>query len=175
MFCPCDRSPRTSVVDSGPHARPGYALDVQAHDVYYSSTTHLLYVTTASTSPHAPEYAPGSQPGNRPGCVADRRGRNRSRRNCRLDDGNYVYVYFQSAALIRRFNLQTQTADLQFPATMTGAPSQVAVTCMKVIQGDPDTVAVSFANPAIDPGHVGIALFHLGTQLPTLCRVAFTA
>ena len=140
--------------------------DVQAHDVYYSSTTNLLYVTTASTSPHAPNTLLALNPvtaqdvwqidagGTDPGEIAG------------SDDGNYVYVYFQSAALIRRFNLQTQTADLQFPATMTGAPSQVAVTCMKVIQGDPDTVAVSFANPAIDPGHVGIALFHLGTQLP---------
>ena len=140
--------------------------DVQAHDVYYSSTTNLLYVTAASTSPHAPNKLLALNPvtaqdvwqidagGTDPGEIAG------------SDDGNYVYVYLQSAALIRRFNLQTQTADLQFPATMTGAPSQVAVSCMKVIQGDPDTVAVSFVNPASDPGHVGIALFHLGTQLP---------
>src|ERR1700677_410136 len=118
--------------------------DLQVHSVYYSKSTNLLYVTTAATSAHAPNSLLALNPvtaqdvwqmdagGTDPGGIAG------------SDDGNYAYVYFQSAALIRRFNLQSHSADLQFPATMTGAPSQVVVTCMKVIQGNPDTIAVSF-------------------------------
>jgi len=140
--------------------------DLQVHDVYYSKVTNLLFVTTASNSPHAPNSLLALDPvtaqdvwqmdagGSDPGEIAG------------SDDGGYAYVYLKSVALIRRFDLRGRTSDLQFPATIAGASGQIEVASMKVIQGDPETVAVSFHNPEYSPGHLGIALFHDGAQLP---------
>jgi hypothetical protein len=140
--------------------------DLQVSDVYFSATTGLLYVTTTKASPDAPNSLLAINPttgtdvwqaaanGDTPGEIAG------------SDDGNYAYVYVQSSGAIVRFNLQSHQIDLRFSATMTGAPSDATVSSMKVAQGDPNTVAVAFVDPASSGAAVGIALFHSGTELP---------
>src|SRR5689334_9017709 len=66
--------------------------DLQVNDVYYSKSTNFLYVTTASTSPHAPNNLLALNPvtgediwqldagGTDPGEIAG------------SDDGGYVYI-----------------------------------------------------------------------------------
>ena len=138
--------------------------DLAATDTFYSKSTGFLYVATSSTSGHAPNSIVVIDPvsgkdvsviaaGNNPTEVAG------------SDDGNYLYAYLQGDQLIRRFNLQTQQAEFDFSAVLTGGPSNSVPIRMLVIQGNPDQLMVSFGSPS---GNGEMALFQHGAQLPDI-------
>jgi uncharacterized protein (TIGR03437 family) len=83
------------------------------------------------------------------------------------DDGSYLYVALDGAAAVRRVNLATQTADLQFPvgADIDGT---LYVDDMVVISGSPHTVAISRKYLGISPSFDGVAIFDDGVQRPTI-------
>jgi uncharacterized protein (TIGR03437 family) len=139
--------------------------DVQPNDVYYSKTTGLVYVTTSSTSAHYPNSLLAINPVTGQDAWHTNYGSANPVEVAGSDDGSYAYVYLQAAGSIIRINLLTQQQDMQFPATTTLAQSGAVVAYMKVMQGDPNTLAVSFVYSGTG-SPIGIALFTGGTQLP---------
>jgi uncharacterized protein (TIGR03437 family) len=131
--------------------------DLAATDTWYWKTANLLVVTTAPFSQDAPNSILLLDPvkgtdlgkiaaGSDPAMLAA------------SDDDRFLYVWLRGEGLIRRFDLQTRRSDLEFPAAIQGRTDSKP-TDIKVVKGDPDTVAIAFDSR-------GIALFHGGKQLP---------
>ena len=83
------------------------------------------------------------------------------------DDGSYLYVALDGAAAVRRVNLATQTADLQFPVG-TDIDGTLYVNDMVVLSGSPHTVAIARGYRDISPSFDGVAIFDDGVQRPTI-------
>jgi DNA-binding beta-propeller fold protein YncE len=78
-----------------------------------------------------------------------------------VDDlGRYAYVAGTNG-LIRRFRLDTQLADLEWPL---GAG--LIVEDLAVMPGHPEVLAVSQRNTCCDPHHAGVVLFDNGVARP---------
>ncbi len=58
------------------------------------------------------------------------------------DDGQYLYVVLNGASSIRRFNVATQTAGLQFAVNQPLSFSTTSVIDMAVMPGNPETIAI---------------------------------
>lgn len=82
------------------------------------------------------------------------------------DDGQALYVSLDGAAAVRRFDIPSQTAGLQFSLGSDSFFGPFFVEDMEVMPGNPDTIAVSRKNLGISPRHAGVAIYENGVQLP---------
>jgi hypothetical protein len=80
-------------------------------------------------------------------------------------DGQYLYVGIDGAASVRRINLGTQTAEIQFPLGSGYCGPQTAED-MVVLIDDPHAVAVSRRNSGCSPRHEGVAIYDDGVKRP---------
>jgi uncharacterized repeat protein (TIGR01451 family) len=80
------------------------------------------------------------------------------------DDGRYLYVALDGAAAVRRLDLTSQTAGLQFSLGSDPTRGPYYVYDMEVAPGQPDVVAVSEYN--LNLGHAGIAIYDAGVARP---------
>ena len=84
----------------------------------------------------------------------------------RSDNGQYLYVGLDGSSAVRRVNLATQTADLQFSLgtgiISSGQPNLVAD--IEVAPGNAQEVAVSMRNTCCSPSHEGVAIFDDGIK-----------
>jgi hypothetical protein len=85
----------------------------------------------------------------------------------RADNGQYLYVGLNGAAAVRRFELATQTAGLQFPLGSDSYFGPYYPEDLAVLPGDPTRVAVSRYSPRISPRHQGVGIYADGALLPT--------
>lgn len=80
------------------------------------------------------------------------------------DDSQFIYVGLNGAGAVRRFNVPTQTADIQIslaqPPEAPRFPEDLAV-----VPGNPRAVAVSTNRPG-SPRHAGLFLFEDGVRRP---------
>lgn len=83
------------------------------------------------------------------------------------DDGQALYVSLDGTAAVRRFNLPTQTAGLQFPLSdLAGNAEPLFVKDMAVAPGNPNLVAVSRRNTTGSPDFEGVAVYDNGVKRP---------
>ncbi|MEE8608248.1 MAG: hypothetical protein V3S55_11640 [Nitrospiraceae bacterium] len=82
------------------------------------------------------------------------------------DDGQALYVSLDGAAAVRRFDIPSQTAGLQFSLGSDSFFGPFFVEDMEVMPGNPNTIAVSRKNLGISPRHAGVAIYENGVQLP---------
>jgi hypothetical protein len=78
------------------------------------------------------------------------------------DNGQYLYVALDGAAAVRRFEIASQTAGLQFPLGSDPYFGPNFVDDMAVLPGNPEAIAVSRLNPTVIPRHAGIAIYDNG-------------
>lgn len=80
------------------------------------------------------------------------------------DDGQYLYVGLDGAAAVRRVNLISQTAELQFSlgSSWVGVCGSLLAEDMVVLQGNPHAVAISRRNTGCSPRHEGVAIYDDG-------------
>jgi len=82
------------------------------------------------------------------------------------DNGQYIYAALDGAAAVRRFNVQTGMAEIQFGLGSSSYGPNLAED-IAVMPGDPGTIAVSRRRPGVSPRHGGVAIFDNGLMRPT--------
>jgi len=82
-------------------------------------------------------------------------------------DAAVAYVGLNGAAAVRRVNIATMTADLQF-GLGSGSSGPHFAEDIAVQPGAPDTIAVSRFYQGSSPRHAGVAIFDAGIQRPTV-------
>jgi len=82
------------------------------------------------------------------------------------DDGQYIYVGFSGSATVRRFNVSTQTADIQFPLGSDSFSGPFYAYDIAVMPGNSNTIAVSrIVNGST--GFYGVAIYDAGVARTT--------
>jgi len=82
------------------------------------------------------------------------------------DNGQYIYVGFTGSATVRRFNVNSQTADIQFPLGSNSFSGPFYAYDIAVMPGNPNTIAVSrIVNGST--GFYGVAIYDSGVPRPT--------
>ncbi|MBA2645274.1 MAG: DUF4214 domain-containing protein [Pyrinomonadaceae bacterium] len=88
------------------------------------------------------------------------------------DDSKYIYAALDGAAAVRRFDVASQTAGLQFSlgtgSTPPGFPGYgpLGAEDIAVAPGSAETIAVSLLRNGVSPRHGGVAIFDNGVQRP---------
>lgn len=81
-------------------------------------------------------------------------------------DGQFLYVALNGAAAVRRVQLASLTAGLQFSLGADPFFGPYRVEDMEVLSSDPGAVAVSRMNAGFSPRHAGVAIYDEGVKLP---------
>lgn len=83
------------------------------------------------------------------------------------DNGQYIYSGFTGSSTIRRFDVATQTAGLQFSLGSDPFFGAFYAQDIEVMPGFPNTIAVSRKRPNVSPTHGGIAIYDNNIMRPT--------
>ncbi|MGR8932237.1 MAG: autotransporter domain-containing protein [Gammaproteobacteria bacterium] len=78
------------------------------------------------------------------------------------DNGQYLYVGLDGAAAVRRYNIATQTAELQFRLGSGQYTGPFFAEDIEVLPGQPNSIAVSRRNEGFIPRHEGVAIYDNG-------------
>ena len=84
------------------------------------------------------------------------------------DDHQYIYVSLDGAPAVRRFNLNTQSAGLQFSLGSYGPSEPFYVEDLEVLPGQATSIAVSRKLIGNSPRHAGVAIYDDGVMRPTV-------
>lgn len=83
------------------------------------------------------------------------------------DNGQYIYTGFTGTSTVRRFNVATQTAGLQFSLGSDPFFGAFYAQDIEVMPGSPTTIAVSRRRPNVSPTHGGVAIYDNNIMRPT--------
>ena len=83
------------------------------------------------------------------------------------DNGQYVYTGFTGTSTIRRFDVATQTAGLQFSLGSDPFFGAFYAQDIEVMPGNANTIAVSRRRPNVSPTHGGVAIYDGNVMRPT--------
>ncbi len=138
-------------------------VDLPANDAIYDPTRAVIWVSVPSTggsrgngvTPVNPDGSLGESifVGSEPNKLAI------------SDDGQYLYVALDGAGAVRRVDLTTSTAGLQWSLGMSSC-GPMAAEDMVVLADNPHAVAISLRNAFCSPRHEGVAVFEDGVMLP---------
>lgn len=81
------------------------------------------------------------------------------------DDGKYIYTAFSGSSTVRRFNIQQQTADIQFPLGSDSNYGAYYAYDLSVMPGNSNSVAVSRVTKNT-PVYYGVAVYDNGVARP---------
>ena len=140
------------------------SIDLSANDVIYDPVSALLYASVPSTGgiyansivaidPTTGQITKSVFVGSEPEIMAV------------SDDGQYLYVSLRGAFSVRRVNLGSFTAGLEF-AVGSGSLGNTIVEEILVVPGAPRKVVFSKRNLCCSPRHEGVFVFDDGVQLP---------
>ncbi len=79
-------------------------------------------------------------------------------------NGQYVYAVLNGASAVRRYDIASQTAGLQFALGVHPQFGPFGAEDMESVPGSPDSVAVSLLRPGVSPRHGGVAIFDNGVK-----------
>lgn len=135
-----------------------YTLDLASNDIVYDKNTNKLYTSLSSAN--------GSN-GNSIGII--------NLETYKLektvfigseptvlaisDNGQYMYTGFDGASIVRRFDVATQTAGLQFSLGADSFLGAYYVEDIEVMPGKPNTIAISRRYKSVTPRHGGVAIY----------------
>lgn len=83
------------------------------------------------------------------------------------DNGQYIYAGFTGSSTVRRFEVTSQTAGLQFTIGSDPFFGAYYAEDIEVMPGNPNTIAVSRRRPNVTPTHGGVAIFDDNVMRPT--------
>jgi hypothetical protein len=141
-------------------------VSLNASDIVYDSVSDKIYasqpssvgLTGNSVIPITPTNATLGSPisvGSEPSKLA------------RSSDGQFIYVALDGAAAVRRVNVATQKADLQFSLGLGQfGTGPLFVDDLEAVPGQPNAVAVSRRNSGFSPRHEGVAIYDNGVKRP---------
>lgn len=140
-------------------------INVSTNDLVYDSVTDKIYVSIPSSNGSNGNSIGVINPGNytlentifigsEPSVLAI------------SDDGQFIYSGFNGTSTIRKFEVSTQTAGIQFGLGSDRLGSFYAED-IEVMPGQPNTIAVSRKNIGITPRHEGVAIYDNGVVRST--------
>lgn len=83
------------------------------------------------------------------------------------DNGQYIYSGFNGSSTVRRFDVATQTAELQFSLGNDVFTGGYYVEDIEVMPGNPKTIAISRKNNGFSPRHEGVVVYDDNLMRPT--------
>ena len=83
------------------------------------------------------------------------------------DDSQYIYVGFRGSNTIRKYNVATKTADAPFSVGTTSNYGPLYAGDIKVMPGNPNTIAVSKKQFNTSATYKGVAIYDNGVMRPT--------
>jgi hypothetical protein len=139
-------------------------LSINANDVFYNSFDQKLYITSPSSAGAIGNTVTAINPvsgqtlysifvGSEPGRIAV------------ASDGQTMYVVLDGASAIRKIDLASQTAGLEFFTGSEGSTTYYGVSDLAVAPGTPNRVAVARTYPGSSPPGAGVAIFDDGVRL----------
>lgn len=138
-------------------------VDLPANDAIYDPTRDVIWVSVPSTGS---SRGNGVTPVNRDGTLGESIFVGSEPNKLAIsDDGHYLYVALDGAGAVRRVDLTTSTAGLQWSLGMSSC-GPMAVEDMVVLADNPNAVAISLRNAFCSPRHEGVAVFEDGVMLP---------
>lgn len=75
------------------------------------------------------------------------------------DNGQYIYSGFSGSSTVRRFDVTTQTAGLQFSLGSDSSTGSYYVEDIEVMPNQPTTIAISRKNNGFSPRHEGVVIY----------------
>lgn len=143
-----------------------FTLDLTANDLVYDSNTNKIYASIPSANGSNGNSIGIINPntitldntvfiGSEPTFLAI------------SDNGQYIYSGFSGASIVRRFDVATQTADIQFTLGADPTTGPFYVEDIEVMPGQPGTIAVARKNNGYSPKHEGVAIYDNGVMRTT--------
>lgn len=83
------------------------------------------------------------------------------------DNGQYIYSGFSGTSTVRRFDVTTQTAGIQFSLGSDSFTGSYYAEDIEVMPGEPTTIAISRKNNGFSPRHEGVAIYDNNIMRPT--------
>jgi hypothetical protein len=83
------------------------------------------------------------------------------------DNGQYIYSGFSGSSTVRRFDVTTQTAGLQFSLGSDSSTGSYYVEDIEVMPNQPSTIAISRKNNGFSPRHEGVVIYDNNVMRPT--------
>lgn len=144
-----------------------HTVNVATNDLVYDSITNKIYVTIPSSNGSNGNSIGVINPntyllentifmGSEPSIMAI------------SDDGQFIYTGFNGAATIRKFNVTTQTAGLQFPLGNDSFLGPYYAEDIEVIPGQPNSIAVARKYTTVSPRFAAVAIYDNGVVRPTV-------
>jgi hypothetical protein len=144
-----------------------YTIDLTTNDLVYDSNTKKIYVSIPSSNgnngnsigvinPFTRELENTVFIGSEPTVLAI------------SDNGQYIYSGFDQTSTVRRFDVATQTAGLEFSLGGDDFLGPYYVEDLEVMPGSPTTIAISRKHKDISPIHAGIAIYDNDVLRPTV-------
>jgi len=142
-------------------------LSLPANDLIFDTSRQRIYASVPSSAgpglantvtvidPESGAVGPSVFVGSEPGKLA------------LSDDGQFLYVGLNGAAAVRRVDLTTMTAGLQFALGSDSFLGLFYPQDIEVQPGNPQVVAVSRRNQGFSPSHEGVAIYDNGVQRPS--------
>jgi DNA-binding beta-propeller fold protein YncE len=155
------------VLTTGPVAAQHHVIALPTNDLIYDSGRQRIYASVPSRAgaergntvtvinPATGEIGPSVFVGSEPARLA------------LSDDGQFLYVGLDGAAAVRRVDLASGTAGLQFSLGSDSFFGSYYVEDMEVMPGQPGTVAISRRFTSVSPRHAGVAIYDNGVRQPT--------
>ena len=142
------------------------SLDITVNDLVYDANTNKIYASIPSANGSNGNSIGVINPvtrvlentvfiGSEPSVLAI------------SDNGQYIYSGFTGASIVRRFDVATQTAGLQFSLGADSTTGSYYVEDLEVMPGQPNTIAISRRNIGFSPRHEGVAIYDNNIMRPT--------
>jgi hypothetical protein len=139
-------------------------LDLQANDLIFDPGTQKVYASVPGTVSFGNSLAPinpttgivstpvfvGSEPS----------------RMAVSGNNQYLYVGLDGTSAVRRLDLQSQSAGLQFPLGFSSSNGPFIVNDIEVQPGNPSVVAIARKNQFFSPSFEGVAVYDNGVKRP---------
>ena len=143
-----------------------FTVNVNTNDLVYDSVTNKIYASLPSSngtngnsigiiSPITYTLENTAFIGSEPTVLAI------------SDNGQYIYSGFAGSSTVRRFDVATQTAGIQFGLGSDNTTGPNYAEDIEVMPGFPQTIAVARKNNGFSPRHEGVAIYDDNVQRPT--------
>ncbi|HRZ32997.1 MAG TPA: T9SS type A sorting domain-containing protein [Flavobacterium sp.] len=83
------------------------------------------------------------------------------------DNGQYIYSGFSGSSTVRRFDVASQTAGLQFSLGSDSSTGSFYAEDIEVMPSQPTTIAISRKNNGFSPRHEGVVIYDNNVMRPT--------
>jgi hypothetical protein len=149
---------------SGPVGSPTVVtIDLDVHDLVYDPIGEKLYASTGAGAlshanklividPKTGDIGPSFNVGSDPGKLAI------------SDDGRFIYVGLNGTPRVSRFDVRTQTVDIDFALGADPFFGSLYAEDIAVLPGHPSSVAVSLVRRGVSPRHGGVAVYDDGVR-----------